>query len=819
LTTVLKRLFCNKTRCIDYIGNHEENLQKGMNMKSTIRLVILAVICGAASSICAAALDTIIFGNTSSETAHGISSVNSEAFTGALGQPARRCLPLNPVSYDGGSISFMLKVDPHRQNYLTVKLWGSDKGADRGRLILYIDDLQVGYRHEGDHDVLNQCDDEAIFQGRFLYQTVALPPMHTQGKTQVLLKIAGLGPMWPYGVNFAQKQKNLTEPTRCIYRAYTHTNTRFDPDPLEKQGVYVKPDIRPGGPGEELLTQMKETVNARLTRLMEDKSATGGDRKDSEGRILLLAEAYNRPWTTAYHNPDAIAALVRTGDEFLRPGVIGRSWIGAGPLGEAIMRIEAQPLQKALEEKVEVSENFPFAPDWRRKEPLEEPNIKELGTSGKTVGMKRREAWSRVLLSSIDWNRINGRRFYTNQSMIVDLNIYTANRGLMMIDPDRALPEKQVLRYVYEAIGLEPWLGNDTPEGQSTKPYGANYYQITRKGLNRELGYVGTYGETILKFCRDMAELTGDEKVRQQLVKIQNARMYFRYPSLDPDGYHVMKLASEIDNRTAHFPVGNGAYTSADVREAWWMEVPAFTKDPVSVGAAQQCLEDNQYFFRLAQRTKDNNTLGMMRNIDDYATTKALPKSSYRLPMTDGQPDFVFSDEENAVLAIKHGQDRLFLNFYYRQEFGVSGVVRILDVTPGIMRIATIKSQFEVVSSGQEWTRPDIIDFERSGGFPPPGKKIHQAWQGEKLPISKRPDDATRPQYGTWGPFVGKAAFYWLHYGDYLIGINTTQTHTYSLPVPSGITRATNLVSGKTLDLSNEVKVGPLATMVLYLGK
>jgi hypothetical protein len=249
------------------------------------------------------------------------------------------------------------------------------------------------------------------------------------------------------------------------------------------------------------------------------------------------------------------------------------------------------------------------------------------------------------------------------------------------------------------------------------------------------------------------------------------------------------------------------------------MELRGFTKDPVSVGAAQQMLEDNQYFFRLAQRAKDNDTLGMMRNIDEYATVKALPKSSFRLPMTDGRPDFVFADEENAVVAIKHARERLFLNFYFRQEFGVSGAVRLLDVTPTIMRIATVKSQFEVESSGKEWTRPDVIDFERSGGFPPPGERIHQAWQGEKLPIAKRPDDAKEPRYGAWGPFVGKAAFYSLRYGDYVIAINTTTDKTYELEPPANEKEADELVSGKRIKFAGPMKVGPLSTVVLWLGK
>lgn len=762
--------------------------------------------------------DTVILGDSASEQAHGLTQTNSEVIHVGLGEPARQLLPLHPVSHNGGSITFTLLVDPERQNYFTVKLWGSDFGADRGRLLLYLNGEQVGYRHEGDHDVLNQCDEEPIFLGRFVYQTVALPPMQTRGRTNVTLRIAALGPMWAYGNTFEKKQKPFTRPSRGIYCAYTHTNPRFEPLATEKQGHAIVPTTRPAGSGEVILADMKATVNSRLKQLMADRRPVASGSKAAHGQILLLAEAYNTPWTVAYHNPEASAALVRWGDVFLRPGVIGPEWLGAGPLGEAIMRVGVEPLQAALDEEIEVPVNFPFVPDWRRREPLEEPAIKETGVAANTKRLKRREAWTMVLRASVDWNRKNGRRLYTNQSMIVDQNIYTANRALQLLAPSEALPERQVLRYLYEAVGLSPWLGNDTADGKSSQPYGTNYFQITRKGLSRELGWVGTYGETILKFHRDMAELTGDAKLRQQLERIAQARMYFRYPTVDPEGFRQMKLASEIDNRTAHFPLAQGAYAIANIREAWWMELPAFLKDEATVGAAQQCLADNQYFPRLAARAKDNDTLGMMRNIDEYTVVKTLPPSKFRLPMSDGQPDFVFSDEENAVLALKHGEQRLFVNFYFRQEFGVSGVTRILDLTPTTMRIASVLSQFEVEASGEQWTRPDIIDFERSGGLPPPGEKIHQAWRGEKLPIAKRPADATRPEYGKWGPFVGKAACYSVRYGDYLIALNTTSDRTFELTPPAGRSGARDLVSGRRFDLREKLKVPPLTTVVLDLG-
>jgi hypothetical protein len=103
--------------------------------------------------------------------------------------------------------------------------------------------------------------------------------------------------------------------------------------------------------------------------------------------------------------------------------------------------------------------------------------------------------------------------------------------------------------------------------------------------------------------------------------------------------------------------------------------------------------------------------------------------------------------------------------------------------------------------------------------MPPPGETIHQAWAGERLPISQRPADAKLPEYGQFGPFVGRAAFYQLRYGDYLIGLNTTEANRYDLDVPNGRAGAPDLISGNPVDASaGHVPVPPRSTVILYLG-
>ncbi len=190
------------------------------------------------------------------------------------------------------------------------------------------------------------------------------------------------------------------------------------------------------------------------------------------------------------------------------------------------------------------------------------------------------------------------------------------------------------------------------------------------------------------------------------------------------------------------------------------------------------------------------------------------------MPMTPGQPDFAFADEENAIIALKHGDTCMFINLYYRAERGVNRLARIFEQSPFNTRIATVRTNVKIIESGETYTRPDWIDRIRNKGFPPPGEKIHQALAGEEMPISKRPDDATSPKYGEWGPFLGKAAFYSLEYGDYLIGLNTTETNTYELPVSGKDKVYMDLVSKKEIKpVDGVIKVGPLSTIVLDRGK
>ena len=67
--------------------------------------------------------------------------------------------------------------------------------------------------------------------------------------------------------------------------------------------------------------------------------------------------------------------------------------------------------------------------------------------------------------------------------------------------------------------------------------------------------------------------------------------------------------------------------------------------------------------------------------------------------------------------------------------------------------------------------------------------------------------------------YAGKANFYTLRYGNYLIGMNLTTDKTLELKTPIGVSEAKELVSGKIVKLDAPLKIAPRSTVVLYFGK
>ena len=49
--------------------------------------------------------------------------------------------------------------------------------------------------------------------------------------------------------------------------------------------------------------------------------------------------------------------------------------------------------------------------------------------------------------------------------------------------------------------------------------------------------------------------------------------------------------------------------------------------------------------------------------------------------------------------------------------------------------------------------------------------------------------------------------------------MNASRDKTFTLAAPAGVAAAAELVSGKPVALANPIRIGPMSTAVLYLGK
>jgi len=461
----------------------------------------------------------------------------------------------------------------------------------------------------------------------------------------------------------------------------------------------------------------------------------------------------------------------------------------------------------------------------------------------------RRIAYRDMLLTSRDYWKQNAR-FYSNQAMITSIGIYQANRGLSLLSPDDAWPEARARMWIAESIGLSPWLGSELPDGTRTQPLGSDYPVVTPKGLTRELGYVGSYGEVTDWLVMMYESITRGHgaveapEVRAQMLKIIKTRAYFRHFDVDADGNRICRLETEIGWRNEVYP-GIADY----VQPTHWDSSPVMAagafEDADLTGWAQEMIADGQFGPQLDLHVTNTSTrvgLAATRMLArDLPTFQAQATSSSRMPVDWDAPDFVFTDEVDGAIAVKNGQEMFFASLYWRAREGVNDWARVHLVTPSLQRSATVREKTDGELSSKTFTVQDWVTWDYAindatggpspvpaGGWDAPGPTVHQAFAGEVLVQAKVPAgvDPTfgSPTLGTEEALVGLAPYYQLEYGHYIVAMNTTNDQTFRLQtgrrglarvLSAGPDGRTDLPS--TVELLQPIKIGPQSTLVLYV--
>ncbi|BCM92619.1 hypothetical protein IAD21_04501 [Abditibacteriota bacterium] len=195
---------------------------------TTLRVTALSTLfCLSAGCSAQMPASRIVLGDVASEKAASLMAQNSSTGTDANGLSFRRL-------DKSGQITFEVACDPVKQNYLTVRLNGSD--ANPNYLYLVQPDGAKNILDpvpEGQWGSLDHSSQNAPFVGRYYYSTYIVPLALTQGKTTVRLTIESRGSFNFYGGHIQDEQK---EPSKAIYLVALSTNPFYTEAGEDKLG-------------------------------------------------------------------------------------------------------------------------------------------------------------------------------------------------------------------------------------------------------------------------------------------------------------------------------------------------------------------------------------------------------------------------------------------------------------------------------------------------------------------------------------------------------------------------------------------------------
>lgn len=141
------------------------------------------------------------------------------------------------------------------------------------------------------------------------------------------------------------------------------------------------------------------------------------------------------------------------------------------------------------------------------------------------------------------------------------------------------------------------------------------------------------------------------------------ARTIFRYPGVTVKNHPVMRLEVYIDWRNAHFP-GEPTYVGKglDLRSVY------YTGNPQLLAAFKSMLADGYFQDNVAASLRPGKRpdfVGLLHLPQRYTEIqRKLKDIEPSMPMRG--KDFVFTDEEIGVVALKNGTDVFFAELFWR---------------------------------------------------------------------------------------------------------------------------------------------------------
>lgn len=794
-------------------------------------------------------IDRILLGNAESETTHGLITycpdntvVTSDGF---LGQTGRYVKPFatNPFcgEYDGiygGEYSFVLHVDGTTQNYLTLRTYGGDATADGSRYHIQVEGKNL---QDYTRDAVAFSKDKA--PGVFAYSTLVIPQAVTKGKERVVVRVRSLGRYWGYAPigNFARYQYAMESDLPPIYAIYTSTNPNFELTD-EVQGKLASYAEAPAKKNAKTLTAIRNAVKSALTTAIKGE-VTGSDFKPA-----YMNNNFNVVQCMGYAYRHGIYGTTQEAlAKKIQVAIDSMVYINNLCKGGATISISAKG-QTATQQSATSGWGGLFGGQgmgmyllWQAGGLSDEFLDAEVDLGKGTA--TRRSQWIAAFRESFDAGlTLSGRRYIANQCMESAHSVYGAALALYALDPQTYHNAPKLgLQFMREAVGVDVWTGVPTnakftnalkdadgyptyklgsPTSTDTKLnyWGKNFHVITACGNGREQGYTCTscYGNLAGRMC-DMYLATlydpyvgtdaggeGDKDILQMALTNTKWQSYYTYPTVDSDGYRGIIGESSVCWRNRYDP-GRSYYGS--------LITAVLAGDEKVMGHVLQAYKEGHYdpdtsgkLFAYA-----TGSYWLADAIDQLIAYAEQHEGDYTpMPSTDGQPDYAVGDPQDGVVAVKHGDTHLFVNFLANDCPLWSGAAHLITPTT----VKTIQFGAEV---RRQYNSSQTVTMDKT------------YWNGNhKITYPDNPQMAyggmtyRYPAYDASGNYISSrtsSQYYQQLLGSYLVAQNCSETKTYNLELADELIgqQATDLTTGETVTLSNDIALAPLTTKVYAL--
>ncbi len=653
--------------------------------------------------------------------------------------------PFIRFSKDDQHVDFQLGCHPDQQTYFTVKVWGSSGSGGRPGSSLLLRDPEQGdapfdpvarqdgalnpSHHPRTGEIVRQLEAKA-FPGRFYYATYPIPLEMTRGRSTVRLRLLYKG----------------GAPGLDVYRVYTHLEPFFEVPESEVQG---KPfELGPARQGKEAPAgerheHWKNQANAGFRKarefqlfgerwekaqaevpswakgvllgrgsgslkpggpygedhevLKEEIKRWGGHYiRQGDSQMLALrfievfAHAYDEEWSDFHQDREMLERIVAAFDFYCRAqgnsgGFMGRplpgkdvnwpTWLGG-------------PVRSDFSPGLEVGQRFFWDGFGRVLPDLDKGGLLEVSIDDDldpgTPELSRREAYTRMARRSFDlYSKQVPQCSIANQMIHNFLALNAVHKALKHLDPANA--------------GADAGRANELAEiavGIRRNPVW-NSYSYSPDGMPLEDGYDANYGKGGLQLA-EVAELTRFPRIERKARLGLDSYAHFVYLSNDSEGYRTLRNVEWISARIMRGVPGHERYflSKFAARE---LQVPAairYFELQEEHGRGHDKLESLD--FRSAGGLWDRVMEAVAKAndaLDDRGS--ALPATDYRLPDERGE-DSAFVDEYLGLVALRHGDARLFASLNWESRMGrdwakgtANHVVRLKFTTPTIQRLVT----------------------------------------------------------------------------------------------------------------------------------